>query len=683
MKHTRKTCALAAVALATLSAGYCRADVGVLPDQPVTHISSHSGNKTSALHKQQFTPSVKQTPTTASYTTSSGLQSRAVKMVADDRGVILHPLMLKSAGNATRSGSAATLRSIKSISMNQAYRIGANYPESHSFSASITLRAGESAVYDFVGITTTAVGDPTVADIVPLTKNQLLINAKAPGNTTIIVFDLRGKTMLNVVVTAQIDPDDTASKIESAIGNPSVTARAVGDTILLEGTVSTTPDQSRADAIAGAFTSKFKDLIQVTLPPGAPSEAEKYADLLTKNLQGSGITIDVVDEHTISLGGKYAAPIAASSAAAYGPQMVELPGTDNGSSSSSTEKPVDPLQRLLSSLPSDLRVINLINFETKAPRQVLVRAKVIEIDKSDINAFGFTWGTAQETLSPATATTPATITSVFDQQPILFAQSILTGGGAFPSNGLLGGGPITRFQPWAAQLNALITQNKARVLSQPSLLVLDGNEGNILVGGSIPIPTAQGSSNAISVTYEPYGIKLSVTPVIVSDSTVQLTVTPEVSSLDEGNGVTFEGTTIPALAIRKVTSTLQMQSGQTLVIGGLYSSNYSRQTTAIPFLSKIPVLGEFFKDSTKNKTETELIVLIETEIVTDTSAGVQPPAPGSNENPGIVKPFVGNHAFDGDFPAIDSFIRPNNDNKDIPKDKVNLPSDPGATDSGK
>jgi Flp pilus assembly secretin CpaC len=597
--------------------------------------------------------------------------------------------MLKSAGVAAAETAVSKPKSIKSISMSAAYQIGANYSVSHSFNASITLRAGESAVYDFNQITTTAVGDPTIADIVPLTKNQLLINAKAPGDTTIIVFDARGKTMLNVVVTPQIDPDDIASKIESAIGNPAVTARAVGDSILLEGTVSTTPEQQRADAIAGAFTSKFKDLIQVSLPPGAPSEAEKYADLLSKNLQGSGITIDVVDEHTISLGGKYAAPIAASHPELYNAATAVV---GSGPPDPNATKPVDPLQRLLSSLPTDLRVINLINFETKAPRQILCRAKIIEINKTDENQFGFTWGSSNitggnlttTTVNGVTTTTTTPVTAVFNAQPILFTQD--SGGAATAgsyANGLLGGGPIHRFLPFAAELNALVAQNKARILSQPSLLVLDGNEGDMMVGGSIPIPTAQANSNAITVTFEPYGIKLSVTPVIVSDTTVQLTVTPEVSSIDNGNGVTVNGTTVPALAIRRVTTTLQMESGQTLVIGGLYSSNDSRNVSEIPFLSKIPVLGEFFKNTNKSKTESELLVLLETEIVTDTTAGIQPPPPGSNENQGIVKPFIGNHAFDGDFPDVDKYIKPNDDDKDKPKDKINLPAVPGTSDNGK
>lgn len=674
MKQNRNTCALAALAIATITCGIARADVGVLP-APSASYASHQNQMPGSV-SQPFAPTYDAKAANAAY----GAAHPALRRVpANDLGSSAYrPLVLKSISVSPGRSLVSARKSFKIVSMEDAYKLGALYPQSSSFSASITLRAGESAVYDFTGITTTAVGDPTIADIVPLTKNQLLINAKNPGDTTIIVFDLRGKTMLHVTVTAQADPDELAEKIESAIGNPSVTARAVNDTILLEGTVSTTPEQQRAEAIANAFTPKVRDLIQVTLPPGAPSEAEKYADLLTKNLGGSGISVDVVDEHTITLTGQYASPIAPSSGAEYEAQTVnpsgyQMPGGQD------QEKPIDPLERLLASLPGDLKVINLINFQTKAPRQVLVRAKVIEIDRNDADGFGFDWGTATETVTAGTATTPGTITSTFVAQPILFAQEAL----AFPTNGLLGGGPIHRFQPWAAQLNALITQSKARVLSQPSLLVLDGNEGDILVGGQIPIPTSQANSNSITITYEPYGIKLKVTPVIVGDSTIQLTVTPEVSDLDFGNAVSVNGTTIPALTIRRVTSTLQMQSGQTLVIGGLYSTNYGTTVKEIPILSRIPILGEFFKDTSKNKRETELLILIDTEIVTDETTGNQPPVPGSNQNLGIVRPFVGNHEFDKNPPDLGNYLQPNSDNKDVPKDKINLPATPGKDDSGK
>ena len=212
---------------------------------------------------------------------------------------------------------------------------------------------------------------------------------------------------------------------------------------------------------------------------------------------------------------------------------------------------------------------------------------------------------------------------------------------------------------------------------QTTLLVRDGAEGSILVGGEIPVPVAQtnnGSAGAtVTVEYKPYGVRLHVQPAIVEAGTIELTTTPEVSDLDYGNGVSFNGLAIPALTVRRATSTLQMRDGETLVIGGLYSSAAQRQVERIPLLSQIPILGEFFKYTSTRKSESELLILLSVEIVRPDSPDIQPPPSGSVENLPIGKPDVPRGAFDKDFPDIENLGRPN---QDQPKTPVNLPPVP-------
>ena len=191
-------------------------------------------------------------------------------------------------------------------------------------------------------------------------------------------------------------------------------------------------------------------------------------------------------------------------------------------------------------------------------------------------------------------------------------------------------------------------------------MVLDGSEGSILVGGEIPIPVAQSSSGtsgisaSVTIEYKPYGVRLLVNAALVGDKTVQMTVTPEVSELDYGAGLQLSGFSVPALTVRRATSTLQMADDETLVIGGLYSNTVSRQVNRIPLLSQIPVLGEFFKSTTTHKEESELLILIQPEIVTSGTAGAFPPPPGSLENLPVQRPDVGRTDFDKDFPSLQS-----------------------------
>ena len=207
-------------------------------------------------------------------------------------------------------------------------------------------------------------------------------------------------------------------------------------------------------------------------------------------------------------------------------------------------------------------------------------------------------------------------------------------------------------------------------------MVLDGCEGSILVGGEIPIPVAQSSSGtsglsaSVAIEYKPYGVRLLVGAALVGDKTVQMTVTPEVSELDYGAGLQLSGFSVPALTVRRATSTLQMTDGETLVIGGLYRSTESRQVNKIPLLSQLPVLGEFFKNTTTRKEESELLILIQPEIVTPATAGVYPPPPGSLENLPIPRPDVSRTDFDKDFPDLQH----GGGDKEKPGPPVNLPA---------
>ena len=550
-----------------------------------------------------------------------------------------------------------------------------------------TLRVGQSDVYVFDRMTTAAVGSPMVADIVPLSSRRLLVNAKSLGQTTLFVCDRAGTHRLRLsVVPVPLDLRPVSAEVQSAIGLPGVTAHAIGDTLFLEGSVSSTVAWQRAAAIAGVYVPKVKNLLTVT--PDASltvSLAQTYAALLSPSLTPLGITVQVVGDKTIALSGQYSSrsrvPGAASEASEWpaprsrrkvvGKRRPAAEAGDdapdpevgladditagkdkakaNGKKAAAEIALSDPLDKLVQSLPPDLKVINLLNLGSGPTHQILVRAKIIDIDRIATKSLGVDWGTGGVSAERGGST------YTFQSQPILFGQ-IGTLNTSYSN--LLSGGSLNRISPVAAQLNALITENKARVLSEPSLMVLDGCEGSILVGGEIPIPVAQsssgtsGASASVAIEYKPYGVRLLVSAALVGDHLVQMTVTPEVSELDYGAGLQLSGFSVPALTVRRATSTLQMADGETLVIGGLYSNTVSRQVSRIPLLSQIPVLGEFFKSTKTHKEESELLILIQPIIVTPTTAGAYPPPPGSLENLPIQRPDIGRTDFDKDFPDL-------------------------------
>lgn len=553
--------------------------------------------------------------------------------------------------------------------------LGLFLPMARGMGAQPAVRAmhiGDSDVLEFDGITAAATGDPAVADIVPLSTHRLLVNAKGEGRTTVTVMDRRGKHQVPVSVAALGGSlPGLAAQIQADIGLASVSARAIRGVILLEGAVPTEAASQRAETIADIYAPKVKNLLTVTPDKPAQSPAAIYAALINETWAKQGIKAQVVDTQTIALTGTYTVPVESSGAASGEPPMTDdLAGAGEAKPSTrhyARTGTTNGLDRMLATLPAAVSVVNLVQTGVRPARQILVRAKVIDIQRDAIKELGIRWGTL------AANTSRAGNGYVLQSQPILFGQSLQY----LSNNSLSGGGPLRRLQSLAAALSALITENKARVLSEPSILVRDGAEGSILVGGEIPVPVAQTNNGyagaTVSVEYKPYGVRLYVQPTVVESGTIELLTTPEVSDLDYGNGVQFNGLSIPALTIRRAASTLQMQDGETLVIGGLYSNSAQRQVERIPLLSQIPVLGEFFKYTATRKRESELLILLSVEIVRPDSPDVQPPAPGSTENLPIGKPDVPRRAFDSDFPDLDNRTR---FDKDQPKTPVNLPPVP-------
>jgi len=156
-----------------------------------------------------------------------------------------------------------------------------------------------------------------------------------------------------------------------------------------------------------------------------------------------------------------------------------------------------------------------------------------------------------------------------------------------------------------------------KVLSEPNLVVANGDEGKFLVGGEFPvvIASAAGSGAAASVDYKEYGIKLDFKPKIVKNGDIYIKVSQEVSELDFGNGVAISGFQLPGLTTRKAESGLQLGDGQTFVLAGLLQTKITRKITKIPVLGDIPILGTIFRNARYSNEETELMVMVTPKIV--------------------------------------------------------------------
>jgi pilus assembly protein CpaC len=176
-----------------------------------------------------------------------------------------------------------------------------------------------------------------------------------------------------------------------------------------------------------------------------------------------------------------------------------------------------------------------------------------------------------------------------------------------------------------ATIEAMEQQGLVEVLAEPNIIAEDGKQASFLAGGEYPYPTVQGTAGgvggAITIQFKEYGVRLTFIPTITPRGTIRLQVAPEVSALDFTNAVTIAGFTEPAITVRRVKTEVELNEKQSFAIGGLLDNRETQTFTKIPFIGSVPILGKLFQSIQKNRTNTELIVIVTPEIVAPIDAG--------------------------------------------------------------
>jgi pilus assembly protein CpaC len=177
-----------------------------------------------------------------------------------------------------------------------------------------------------------------------------------------------------------------------------------------------------------------------------------------------------------------------------------------------------------------------------------------------------------------------------------------------------------------AVLKALEQKGYFQSLAEPNLIAYNNQEASFLAGGEFPIPIVQGTTNAVTVEFKEFGVRLTFKPTIAGD-VIRLKVKPEVSSLDFNNGITLNGFRIPALLTRRAETDVELRDGQSFAIAGLLNNTSQEDKAAIPILSKLPIIGTLFKSKADRAERTELMVLITPRLVRPLDPDEVPPLP--------------------------------------------------------
>jgi len=199
----------------------------------------------------------------------------------------------------------------------------------------------------------------------------------------------------------------------------------------------------------------------------------------------------------------------------------------------------------------------------------------------------------------------------------------------------------------ALQRNGMLT-----ILAEPNLTAATGRPASFLAGGEIPIPIPIPGNQAgqITVQYKPFGVSLEFTPTLIGRNRIALRVRPEVSSLSKFGAVQANGIDLPSLMVRRAATTVEVASGQTFAIAGLFQRQMSLDYGQTPEIADLPVLGPLFRSARYRRDESELVILITPILVKpvrdrglatplDRPAPPPPPAPALVEampNSGLV-----------------------------------------------
>ena len=163
------------------------------------------------------------------------------------------------------------------------------------------------------------------------------------------------------------------------------------------------------------------------------------------------------------------------------------------------------------------------------------------------------------------------------------------------------------------------TQGLVTTLSQPNLTALSGETAEFLAGGEFPIPLSQGLGST-SIEYKKYGVSLAYTPTVLANGRISMRVRPEVSELSTQGSINLNGFNVPSLVTRRTETTVELGSGQSMMIAGLLSNSSQNSIEKAPGLGDVPILGNLFRSTSYRRGETELVIVVTPYLVKPVNA---------------------------------------------------------------
>ncbi|MGG7054678.1 type II and III secretion system protein family protein [Nitrosomonas sp. ANs5] len=430
--------------------------------------------------------------------------------------------------------------------------------------SSMNVTAGKSTLLRLPqAITRISVGNPKVADVALINPSEIYILGKMIGTTNLILWTRNGPTRV-IDVTVLMDAAALQNKLQEIMPEEQdIQVSAAGDSLVLSGTVSNTVKVDRAVALADTYIRTSILGMMMSLEGGG---------------QGDGTQGNMGGQQGLQ-------------ALRQGLQTDEdSPGAGAGLGS--------------------IRIVNLLRVRDN--QQVMLEVKVAEVNRTIAEKLGFDFARAARKTGSAWTQVMA---GVIGGGPanLLFGKNLSADvnlGLDRVNNAVMDKG--TAFLMDAEKRDELI-----KVLAEPNIVAISGQEASFLVGGEIMIPVP--GMAQVTLESKQFGVGLRFTPTVLEEGRIHLRVTPEVSELVGFNEVASSGfgaiVAIPTFKTRRISTTVQLADGQSLAIGGLLQDDFKEQMKRFPMLGEVPVLGTLFRSSEYQMNKTELMIVVTPRLV--------------------------------------------------------------------
>ena len=254
------------------------------------------------------------------------------------------------------------------------------------------------------------------------------------------------------------------------------------------------------------------------------------------------------------------------------------------------------------------------NTTIEGSQQVNIRVRFAEVSRNDVFNLGVNWDALVDTGDFLFGLSTGNFLSAGSD---LLARDLAINGeefGRVDFTGEFGDVSIDAF------IDALQREGIVNILAEPNLTSVNGEPANFLAGGEIPILVpGGGGGDTVTIDYKPFGVSLDFIPTLLPGERINLRVRPEVSSISQAGAVVLDGFSVPAFTVRRAETSVELASGQTFAIAGLFQRDLATDTDKFPVLGDVPVLGQLFRSQRFKRYETELVILITPYLVKPTS----------------------------------------------------------------